>query len=186
MSTTTLVITVVVVLAIAALAVWLVMRRRRTEQLRGQFGPEYDRTVRQVGDARRAEAVLEERQEKVAAFRVRVLTGDEVARYREAWRRVQARFVDEPRAAVADADRIIADVMHTRGYPTADFAARTEHLSVDHAKTVEHYRTAHEIVRREGQGEAGTEDLRQAMVHFRALFDDLVGAEDVGPVRKRA
>ncbi len=186
MNTTTLIIAIAVVVVIALLVAWLLVRRRRTEQLRGRFGKEYERTVREVGDQRKAEDLLADRQERVAAFRIRALSRDEAARYRDAWRRVQARFVDEPREAVADADRIITDVMHTRGYPTADFEARTEHLSVDHARTVEHYRAAHAIVDRQDRGQAGTEDLRQAMMHFRALFDDLVGAEDADVQRKRA
>lgn len=189
MSTTGLIVVIVVVVAAVAVLAWLYARRRRSEQLRGRFGPEYERTVQKVGDTRRAEDVLEKRQEKVAAFRIRALSRDEAARYRDAWRRVQARFVDEPRDAVQEADRVIGDVMHTRGYPTADLAARTEHLSVDHAKTVEDYRIAHAIVERSDRGEAGTEDLRQAMVHFRALFDDLVGPEgreETGSVLKRA
>jgi hypothetical protein len=185
MSTTALIVVVAVVVAAVAGLGWLLMRRRRSDALRQRFGPEYDRTVRREGSEARAEQVLEERARKVSAFRVRALTPDESARYREAWRRVQARFVDEPREAVVDADRLIADVMHTRGYPTTDVDGRTEALSVDHARTVDHYRTAHRIVELGDRGEAGTEDLRQAMVHYRALFEDLVGA-DAPEVRKRA
>jgi hypothetical protein len=184
MSTTTIV-AIVVAVAVIALVLWMAVRRRKTTALRQRFGPEYERTVAQEGNPARAEAVLEERARKVAAFRIRPLTSDEAVRYREAWRRVQARFVDEPREAVVDADRLIGDAMHTRGYPTTDADARTEALSVDHARTVDHYRTAHGIVERSDRGDAGTEDLRQAMVHYRALFEDLVGAE-VPEARKRA
>ncbi len=184
MSTTVIVAVVVVVAVVVGLGAWLVLKRRRTEALRNRFGPEYERTVNQEGSPARAEQVLEERARKVAAFRIRGLSAEEAERYREAWRRVQARFVDEPREAVVDADRLIADVMHTRGYPTTDVDARTEALSVDHARTVDHYRAAHRIVGLGDRGEAGTEELRQAMVHYRALFQDLVGAEDAA--RKRA
>jgi hypothetical protein len=182
---TTVIIAIVVAVVVVALAAWLFVQRRRREALRKRFGPEYERTVRQEGSPTKAEQVLEERARKVAAFRIRPLSADEADRYREAWRRVQARFVDEPREALVDADRLIGDVMHTRGYPTTDLDARTEALSVDHARTVEHYRTAHRIVELGDRGQAGTEDLRQAMVHFRALFDDLVGSE-APPARKRA
>jgi hypothetical protein len=186
MSTTSVAILVVIVLAVVLGFAWFYLARRRRDALRGRFGPEYDRTVREEGSTRRAEAVLEERERKVAAFRVRRLDRDEAQRYREAWRRVQARFVDEPDEAVLDADRLIADVMHTRGYPTSDFDARAEHLSVDYGRTVNDYRIAHEIVEHRGEGAAGTESLRQAMVHYRALFADLVGSEDSAEVRRRA
>jgi hypothetical protein len=182
---TNAIVALVVAIVVVAFAAWMVLRRRRSEALRKQFGPEYERAVKQEGSASRAEEVLEARARKVAAFRIRSLSSDEADRYREAWRRVQARFVDEPREALVDADRLIGDVMHTRGYPTTDLEARTEALSVDHARTVEHYRTAHGIVGLGDRGEAGTEELRQAMVHFRALFEDLVGAEPA-PERKRA
>lgn len=182
---TTVIVAIVVAVVVLAFAVWMVMRRRRSELLRERFGPEYERAVRQEGSATRAEEVLQERARKVAAFRIRSLSTDEADRYRVAWRRVQARFVDEPREALVDADRLINDVMHTRGYPTTDLDARTEALSVDHARTVEHYRTAHRIVELGDRGEAATEDLRQAMVHYRTLFEDLVGAEPA-PARKRA
>ncbi len=182
---TTVIVAVIVVAVVVALGAWLLLKRRRTEALRERFGPEYERTVHQEGSPARAEQVLEQRARKVAAFRIRDLSSDEARRYREAWRRVQGRFVDEPREALVDADRLIADVMHTRGYPTTDVDARTEALSVDHARTVEHYRTAHGIVELGDRGEAGTEELRQAMVHYRALFQDLVGAEAVAD-RKRA
>jgi hypothetical protein len=141
--------------------------------------------IRQEGRPTHAEEILRERARKVAAFRIRSLTGDETARYREAWRRVQARFVGEPGEAVVDADRLIADLMHTRGYPTTDVDARTGALSLDHARTVEHYRVAHEIVDLQDRGQARAEDLRQAIVHYRALFQDLVGGEEA-PARKRA
>ena len=185
MSTTTLIVALVIIGVLAALGAWLWVRRWRTEKLRARFGPEYERAVREEGSQVRAEQVLADRERKVAAFRIRALTGDEAARYRDAWRRVQARFVDEPSVALVDADRLIADVMHTRGYPTTDVDARTEALSVDHARTVEHYRSAHDIVELRDRGQAGTEDLRQAMVHFRALFQDLVGADEPA-ARKRA
>jgi hypothetical protein len=182
---TSVIVAIVVAVVLVALAVWMLMRRRRSQALRERFGPEYERAVKQQGSATRAEEVLEERARKVAAFRIRPLNADEADRYRDAWRRVQARFVDEPREALVDADRLIGDVMHTRGYPTVDLDARTEALSVDHARTVEHYRTAHQIVELGDRGQAGTEDLRQAMVHFRALFEDLVGTE-APAARKRA
>jgi hypothetical protein len=188
MDNNTMVIVVAAVLAIVlVLAAWMYMSRRRRERLRERFGPEYERTLRETGDEARAEKVLEDRAKKVASFRIRILDRDEATRYREAWRRVQARFVDQPGEAVIDADRLIADVMHSRGYPATDAATRPDLLSVEHAATVEHYRAAHDIVQRGERGAADTEDLRQAMVHYQALFADLVGAEaDEPPVRRRA
>lgn len=186
MSSSAAILAGVALALVVGLGVWFWLGRRRTRSLRGRFGPEYDRTVREEGSARRAEAVLEERVRKVTVFRVRRLDRHEAQRYREAWRRVQARFLDEPDEAVLDADRLIADVMHTRGYPSAAFEASDEGLSVDRARTLNRYRLAHGIVERRSQGIMGTEGLRQAMVYYRALFADLVGGEDASALRRRA
>lgn len=169
---TLIVVVVAVVLAVAALAL-LLTRRRRTDALRARFGPEYERTVTTTGKVSEAERVLQERQKRVAGFSLRSITPDEAQRFTTSWKNVQARFVDDPRTAVLEADRLIGDVMRARGYPVDDPARQLEDLSVDHAHVIEPYRAGRAIVVRHEQGAASTEDLRQAMVHFRALFEEL-------------
>ncbi len=151
-------------------------RRRRSAELKDRFGREYDRTVEATGDRSKAEADLAERQKRVEKLDIRALDPDERARFVERWSDVQARFVDDPARAVAFADALLADVMKARGYPVSDFDRRAGDISVDHPVVVEHYHKGHEIAVRHERGEASTEDLRQAMIHYRALFDNLVGA----------
>ena len=170
---TLIVVVVAVALVIAALAL-LLTRRRRTDALRERFGPEYERTLTTTGKVSEAERILQERQQRVAGFSLRNLTPDETQRFTTSWKNVQARFVDEPRTAVVEGDRLIGEVMRARGYPVDDPARQLEDLSVDHAHVIEHYRAGRAIVSRHEQGAASTEDLRQAMVHFRALFEELV------------
>jgi type II secretory pathway pseudopilin PulG len=169
------ILVIIAVLAIIAAITWFVYRRQQTERLRNEFGPEYDRTVREYGDRGRAEAALTDREKRVAALDLRDLTASQRDHFREEWRAVQARFVDDPTNAVEQADRLIRDVMAARGYPVADFDGRAADLSVDYPTIVENYRTAHAIALRNQRGEANTEDLRQAMVSDRALFDELLG-----------
>jgi hypothetical protein len=157
-------------------AVWMVVRRRRTMALREKFGPEYDRVLQSTGKPSEAERELLERERRVSSFALRPLTAEDAERFSASWRTVQARFVDDPRTAVIDADRLIGDVMRARGYPVEEPHRRLDDLSVEHAQVVNHYRDANAIMARHERGEASTEDLRQAMVHFRALFDELVAA----------
>ncbi len=167
-----------VLVAIAVLVVagvlWYEFRRKRTSTLRARFGDEYDRTVHHAGGVKKAEDALEARARRVEALHIRPLTADEAERYGMAWRRVQERFVDEPGGAVTEADRLVGEVMNARGYPLGEFEQRVEDISVDHAGVVVNYRAAREIARSHADGSATTEDLRQAMVHYRALFDDLL------------
>ena len=179
----TIAIAVVVVIVVAAVLVFAV-RKQRTARLRHRFGPEYERTVEDVGDRHRAEHALHERQERVSKFDIRPLSASERDHFIEAWRVIQAEFVDQPKQALAKADDLLTDVMRARGYPIEDFEQRSADLSVDHPSVVQHYRAGREIAVRHKQGEADTEDLRQAMIHFRALFDDLVGA--AADVRREA
>jgi FtsZ-interacting cell division protein ZipA len=178
---------VIVILAIVAIALivvaLLLMRQRRSQQLQEGFGPEYDRTVEERGgDRREAEAELRERRERREQFEVRDLEPAARDRYADRWRTAQRRFVDEPAPAVGEADALVMEVMRDRGYPVADeFDQRAADVSVDHPQVVEHYRAAHDISGRATVGEASTEDLRQAMVHFRALFVELLGADDEPP-----
>lgn len=166
---------VVVLLLIIIVAAVILSRRRSSAQLKEKFGPEYDRTVEQHGDPRKAEAVLAERAKRVDSFKIHELPGGERDRYAADWIDVQRRFVDDPRAAVIDADRLVTKVMSARGYPMGDFAQRAADISVSYPGVVQNYRAAREIVVRHNEGTSSTEDLRQAMVHYRSLFDELLG-----------
>jgi hypothetical protein len=168
-----LVVAVVAGLAIVA-AAWMYMQKRRTEQLRSKFGPEYERLVETGGDRRKAEAVLEERQKRIEKLDIRPLTNEDRQRFQQAWMQAQEMFVDDPRRSVAEGDRLIGEVMRARGYPVGDFDQRSADVSVDHPMVVENYRIAHEIALRDRRGEASTEDLRKALVHYRALFEELL------------
>ena len=171
----------------AALAAFGAVTRRRTARLRERFGPEYDRTVESRGGRREAEAELGSRVERREKFEIRPLAPEARARYQEAWLEVQARFVDDPAAAVAGADQLVGSVMSDRGYPLDDFERRAADISVDHPQVVERYRSAHGIARKNAAGQATTEDLRQAIQHYRALFDDLLEpAEDQALGRETA
>jgi hypothetical protein len=160
----------VVVLAIAAFAA----RQGRSRRLRRQFGPEYDRTVSDAPTRREAENVLAEREQRRNELDIRPLTPTARDRYLKEWRAVQSRFVDEPAGAVDDADSLVQSVMAERGYPMEHFDAQADLISVDHPVVVQNYRAAHTIHGAYGRGDAGTEDLRQAMVHYRALFEELL------------
>ncbi len=164
-----------IVVAIIALLiiVWGVVRHRRRVELRQRFGPEYDRTLREHGVGG-AETVLTQREKRVEKFSIRELTLDERERFITDWRVVQSRFVENPRAAVNDADALVTRLLQTRGYPVSEFSQRAADLSVDHPRLVDNYRAAHEITLRERQGQATTEDLRSALLYYRSLFDDLM------------
>ncbi|MDP9056358.1 MAG: hypothetical protein M3N34_03350 [Pseudomonadota bacterium] len=168
--------TILIILALVLVAVGaaLFMRKRRTGQLKSQFGAEYDRVVHQSGSETKAEAMLAARQKRVSSYTIKPLSTEMRDHFIETWRAVQAQFVDDPKYAVTRADDLLGEVMLARGYPVHDFAQRSEDLSVDHPNVVQHYRTGHEIAVNHSQGQASTEDLRNAMIHFRALFDDLV------------
>jgi hypothetical protein len=173
-----IVLAVIVVVAVVAAAVaWYVVRERRRAELRRQFGPEYERVVAEQGDAGRADRILSERQERVEQLHLRPLSAQDAARYRERWRVLQSRFVDDPHGAVEDADALIGEAMEARGYPVGDFEQRAADVSVEHPQVVADYREAHAIALRPLSGSA-TEDLRRAMVNFRALFSELVGGAE--------
>jgi hypothetical protein len=164
----------VVVLVIAAVAVWLYVRKRRgtTANLRQKFGPEYDRAVLTHGS--KAEAQLADREKRIEKLNIRDLDATEHERYSKEWQAVQSRFVDSPKGAVAEADDLVSSVMKARGYPVSDFEQRAADISVAHPRVVEDYRTAHGIALRVGKDAASTEDLRTAMIHYRSLFEELV------------
>ena len=164
---------ILVAIIVLLMIVWIVVRQQRTAKLRRRFGPEYDHAVREHG-TRKAEGVLLEREKRVEKFPVRALNADERERFITEWRALQSRFVDDPRVAVNDADQLVNRVMEARGYPMADFEQRAADVSVDHPRVVTNYRAAHEIALRHRQGQATTEDLRQAMIYYRSLFDELL------------
>jgi sensor domain CHASE-containing protein len=176
-STTQIAIVIVVaVMVVAGIAIWLFIRKRRTKRLRTKFGgAEYTRAVKEGGSRRKAEAGLDERTERVEGLHIRPLAPGDRVRFVESWGKVQARFVDGPGSAVTDADQLLRDVMSNRGYPVSDFEQRAADISVDHPLVLENYRAAHQIALRQTRGQASTEDLRQAMIHYRTLFEELVG-----------
>ncbi|MFL6774445.1 MAG: hypothetical protein ACJ8ET_11530 [Sphingomicrobium sp.] len=186
MNQTMLIVVAVAVVAAITIAALLISRRRRSEHLQQHFGQEYEHALEATGDRSKAEAELAEREKRVEKLDIRPLDPAERDRFTTRWNEVQARFVDDPPRAVAFADAVLGDVMKARGYPVSDFEQRVGDISVEHPQVVEHYRTAHDIAVRHERGEAGTEDLRQAMIHYRALFDDLVGAERTAPEPERA
>lgn len=170
----------VVVMAFAGIAIWLFVRKRRTARLRAQFGgAEYTRAVKEGGSQRQAEAALDKRAERVEAFHIRPLAPSDRARFIESWARIQARFVDSPGGAVTDADQLLGDVMSTRGYPVSDFEQRAADISVDHPLVLENYRAAHQTALSQARGQASTEDLRKAMIHYRTLFEELVAEPEL-------
>jgi nitrogen fixation-related uncharacterized protein len=171
-------LTIVVVVIFVALGLVALLWRRRSLKLQEQFGPEYKHAVRQYGDARKAEAELAAREKRVRKLEIRPPTQEDQSRFAEVWRRTQARFVDEPSNAVDEADGLIKEVMQTRGYPVGDFEQRAADISVDHPDVVINYRAGREIAERNKSGQATTEDLRQAMMHYRSLFEELVEIEE--------
>lgn len=189
MDTTTLIIiglAVFVVLAAVAIgiAIWFYTKKQRTRALRSKFGPEYNRAVRAEGDTGDAEQLLQERQKRVAKLNIKPLTDAQRAEFADAWEHAQARFVDDPEAAVANADVLVQEVMGVRGYPVADFEQRVADVSVDHPAVVQNYRIAHEIAARHEHENVGIEKLREAMIHYRALFADLLHDGGLQPVRQ--
>ena len=171
---------VVVLLIVVAVALYMRKRKKTTAGLRDRFGPEYDRAVKQHGSERKAEAKLADRETRVEMLKIRDLDFAERDRYVAQWQAVQSRFVDYPKGAVTEADELVCSLMQTRGYPVADFDQRAADISVDHPRVVENYRSAHDIALRLGKGEASTEDMRTAMIHYRSLFDELAQVQTTG------
>ncbi len=170
---TSAVITIVVVVIAAAIAIALLVVNQRSKGLRERFGPEYSRTVEETGSRIRAEAKLQKLQKRVEQFKITPLSSETRTRFVAGWHKIQSRFVDDPRGALTEADRLIQELMSERGYPVTEFEQRAADISVDHPLVVEEYRAGHEISLRHAQGGATTEDMRQAMIHYRALFAEL-------------
>lgn len=173
MDKTTLIIIAAVILVLVV-AGFLLLQRRRTDQLQSRFGSEYDRAVSEAGDKRKAEAELQQRERRVEKLAIRPLDAPQRERFIADWQSVQAEFVDSPENSIRDADILLQEVMEAKGYPVKDFDQVAADLSVDHPSVVEHFRVAHDIARRHERGQGNTEDLRNAMINYRALFDELV------------
>jgi ABC-type multidrug transport system fused ATPase/permease subunit len=189
MGTVVGIVVAVVILVIIVAVVFFVLNRRnaaererRSAALKDRFGSEYDRAVNEYGSADAAESALASREERVKKLDIRSLSPQEQSRFAAAWQSAQARFVDDPPGAVHDADRLVAQVMQARNYPVGDFAQQASTVSVDYPEVVENYRAAHRIALRQEEGQANTEDLRQAMVHYRALFQNLLQTDDSNAV----
>jgi hypothetical protein len=165
---------IVAVVAILAIGGWLLYNKRRSEHLRSQFGAEYDHQVEQAGSRSKAEAELAEREKRVSKLTIRPLSPADQDRFLERWTKVQATFVDDPERSVDYADALLAEVMSARGYPVSDFDQRAGDISVDHPNVVQNYRAGHDIAVRHSRGEASTDELRQALIHYRSLFEELV------------
>jgi hypothetical protein len=173
----TLITVLVVLLVIGAILVVLGVVANRRRALRQRFGPEYDRVVESTEDRRAAERELRDRERRHAGLELRPLDPASRERYSASWEEIQVRFVDAPDQAVGAADELVTRLVAERGYPTGDYDDQLAHLSVEHARTLDHYRQAHDINERNSRGEATTEQLRQALVHYRALFADLLGTD---------
>jgi hypothetical protein len=170
---------IVVALAVMAfsIVVFAIARhngRMRRAQLQDRFGPEYDRTVESLGSRSRADNELVQRAKRVDHFRFRDLSSADRSRFGAEWNRIQLQFVDDPAVAVTAANELINEVMRARGYPVEHYEQRVADLSVEHPTVVEHYRAAHELSRSVHNGTVDTENLRQAVVHYRILFADLL------------
>jgi hypothetical protein len=166
----------VAIVAVVGAVVWMMLTQRRSARLRQQFGPEYDRTLERSDGRRAAERDLAERRQRREQLDIRPLSPAARDRYAREWQRVQAEFVDTPGTAVSEADILVLRVMRDRGYPTEEFDRRADDISVEHPTVVQNYRRAHALSERSAQGEASTEDLRQGLQDYRALFDELLDA----------
>ena len=172
-----LLILLAVVAVVSVVAGLFLFNRRRSEHLQSRFGPEYEREVEERGSRRKAEADLIEREKRVQKLSIRPLSPADRDNFSQRWSEVQALFVDDPQRSVDYADVLLGEVMGARGYPVSDFDQKAGDISVDHPDVVQNYRDGHEIVVRHRAGKAGTEDLRQAMIHYRALFEELVNEQ---------
>jgi hypothetical protein len=168
------IIAAVAVLGLVALGAWFFSQKKRSHKLQERFGPEYDRTVNEYGSRTKAESDLKAREKRVERLVILSLTPAEAARFTEAWHALQSRFIDNPKGVVVQAEQLVRELMEKRGYPMGDFERRAGDISVDHPDVVANYRSAQAIALRNQTGTADTEELRKAVVHYRALFDELL------------
>jgi hypothetical protein len=177
-----IIVAAVVVFALVAVAAWfLSQRKKQSERLRQRFGPEYGRTVGELGGRAKAESELKAREQRVERLTIAPLAPADAARFSQAWNALQGRFVDNPKGVVVQADQLVRELMLKRGYPMGDFERRAADISVDHPAVVENYRAAQAIAVRDERGEADTEELRKAVVHYRVLFDDMLEVRETKP-----
>lgn len=169
------------VIVVIALVLWTVLRKRRSDDLAQRFGPEYRRTVDEMGSRDKAEAELLARKKRVDDLDIVPLSPADAQRFSQEWRGLQSRFVDNPRGVLADADLLVRELMQKRGYPMGDFERRAADISVHHAGVVDHYRAAHALTERDRRGEVDTEGMRQAVIHYRALFAELLEVDRPQP-----
>jgi hypothetical protein len=171
----------VLLIALGIAVVLFVMQKQRSAKLKQRFGPEYDRAVMDFGGRTRAEAELLKREQRVARLKIVSLTPADAARFSQAWSTLQGRFIDSPKGVVVEADQLVRELMEKRGYPMGDFERRAADISVDYPGVVSNYRAAQVIATRDASGEADTEELRKAVIHYRTLFDELLEANPVAP-----
>lgn len=171
---TWIILAAVVVLGLVALGAWLFYQKKQSHKLQERFGPEYGRTVSELGSRTKGESELKAREKRVEGLEILPLAPSEAARFSEAWLALQSRFVDNPKGVVVQAEQLVRELMEKRGYPMGDFERRAGDISVDHPDVVANYRSAQAIAMRDRQGSADTEELRKAVVHYRALFDELL------------
>jgi hypothetical protein len=177
-----IIVTGVVVIALLALAAWFFsQKKKQSERLQQRFGAEYGRTVGEFGGRTKAESELKAREERVEHLAITALAPAEAARFGQAWNALQGRFVDDPKGVVVQADQLVRELMVKRGYPMGDFERRAADISVDHPAVVENYRAAQAIAARDERGEADTEELRKAVVHYRVLFDEMLEVRNPKP-----
>jgi hypothetical protein len=181
MTQQTWVVLALVAVALVGIAAWFCYLRYQSRKLRNRFGPEYGRTVDRLGSQTRAEAELKARERRVEKFNIVPLAPEEATRLSQAWSALQSHFVDDPKDAVIQADKLVRELMQKRGFPMGDFERRAADISVDHPIVVENYRAAQAIAERDARGEADTEELRTAIVHYRALFDELLEVKNLKP-----
>jgi len=179
LDTQTLILLAAVAVAFIALVAWFIYQRVQSQKLQQRFGPEYGRTVDRLGSQTKAETELRARERRVEKFNIVPLAPAEAARFRQAWNVLQSHFVDDPKGAVVQADALVRELMLKRGFPMGDFERRAADISVDHPVVVENYRAAQGIAERAARGEADTEELRNAVVHYRAIFNELLEVGDM-------
>jgi hypothetical protein len=177
----TLIFSILLIALGIAVVVWFVMQKQRSAKLKQRFGPEYDRAVIDFGGRTRAEAELSQRAQRVARLKIVSLTAADAARFSQAWSTLQSRFIDSPKGVVVEADQLVRELMEKRGYPMGDFERRAADISVDHPGVVSNYRAAQVIATRDASGEADTEELRKAVIHYRTLFDELLETKPAAP-----
>lgn len=184
MDTWVVVVMTAVVCVLIAAAAWILVEKTRSRRLKQRFGPEYERTVDRYRDRQLAEAELQNRKQRVERYTIVELSPQDRSKYLESWQELQRRFVDHPAQAVEEGDRLVLEVMQKRGYPLRGFEEAAADLSVDYPAVVTHYRAAGAVAARNRTGEAGTEELRQALVHYRELFHELLESRTPAPERK--